>query len=66
MVSYLGHGRFDGSLYIYLEYMPGGSLAQVLQQYGRLEESLLRVRSAYTESALAWLGRCAGRLRAHG
>jgi serine/threonine protein kinase len=43
VVSYLGHGRFDGSLYIYLEYMPGGSLAQVLQQYGRLEESLLRV-----------------------
>merc|ERR1719313_2291470 len=43
IVSYLGHGRFDGCHYIYLEYMPGGSLLQVLKQYGHLDESLLRV-----------------------
>merc|ERR1712039_694191 len=31
----------DSCLYIYLEYMPGGSLAQVLAQYGPLEEALM-------------------------
>lgn len=45
IVSYLGHGRVEKSLYIYLEYMPGGSLAQVLRQYGRLDEVLIRVYS---------------------
>jgi serine/threonine protein kinase len=42
IVSYLGHDEIDGSLYIYLEYMPGGSMAQVLAQFGPYEEDLIR------------------------
>lgn len=42
IVSYLGHDYIDSRLYIYLEFMPGGSLAQVLSQFGALDESLLK------------------------
>lgn len=41
IVSYLGHDRIDRNLYIYLEYMPGGSVAQVLSQFGAFDESLI-------------------------
>lgn len=41
IVSYLGHDYIEGLLYIYLEYMPGGSLSQVLGQFGPLEESTM-------------------------
>lgn len=41
IVSYLGHDYIDNALYIYLEYMPGGSIAEVLSQYGPLDESLI-------------------------
>merc|ERR1719414_1149544 len=41
IVSYLGHDNIDSCLYIYLEYMPGGSMAQVLAQFGALDENLL-------------------------
>jgi len=43
IVSYLGHDYMDSCLYIYLEYMAGGSMASVLAQFGALEESLLVV-----------------------
>merc|ERR1712060_772936 len=41
IVLYLGHDYINSRLYIYLEYMPGGSLAQVLSQFGALDESLI-------------------------
>jgi hypothetical protein len=41
IVSYFGHDYIDNSLYIYLEYMPGGSVAQVLSQFGPFDESLI-------------------------
>merc|ERR1719277_61719 len=41
IVSYLGHDNLDGSMFIYLEYMAGGSVAQVLSQFGPLDESLM-------------------------
>jgi len=41
IVCYLGHDYIDSSLYIYLEYMPGGSVAQVLSQFGPFDESLI-------------------------
>jgi len=41
IVSYLGHDLIDSSLCIYLEYMAGGSVAQVLSQFGPLDESLV-------------------------
>lgn len=40
IVAYLGHDYIEGRLYIYLEYMPGNSIAQVLSQFGPLDESL--------------------------
>eukprot|EP00931_Biecheleriopsis_adriatica_P102612 TRINITY_DN77557_c0_g1_i1.p1 TRINITY_DN77557_c0_g1~~TRINITY_DN77557_c0_g1_i1.p1 ORF type:complete len:794 (+),score=158.31 TRINITY_DN77557_c0_g1_i1:117-2384(+) len=41
IVSYLGNDFINGRLYIYLEYMSGGSISQVLSQFGPLEESLV-------------------------
>ena len=40
IVAYLGHDYMEDCLYIYLEYMAGGSLAQALRQFGCFEESL--------------------------
>jgi serine/threonine protein kinase len=40
IVAYLGHDYLEGKLYIYLEFMPGGSIAQVLSQFGPLDEAL--------------------------
>lgn len=42
VVGYLGHDYIDDSLFIYLEYMPGGSIAQVLSQFGPFDEDLVR------------------------
>lgn len=52
IVSYLGHDYVAGKLYIYLEYMPGNSIAQVLSQFGPLDESLI---SRYTHNLLEGL-----------
>mmetsp|Transcript_13506 Transcript_13506/g.31780 ORF Transcript_13506/g.31780 Transcript_13506/m.31780 type:complete len:399 (+) Transcript_13506:94-1290(+) len=41
IVSYLGHDYIDHCLYVYMEYMPGGSLAKVLSQFGAFAESLI-------------------------
>jgi len=41
IVSYLGHEHVDDRIYIYQEYMPGGSVAQVLAQFGSFDESLI-------------------------
>jgi len=42
IVSYLGHDRKDGFMYIYLEYVAGGSMASVLSEFGPLGVELLR------------------------
>jgi hypothetical protein len=52
IVSYLGHDYFDSKLYIYLEYMAGGSIAQVLSQFGPFDEALT---SVYTRGLLEGL-----------
>jgi hypothetical protein len=53
IVAYLGHDyTMEGRLYIFLEYMPGGSIAQVLSQFGPLDESLI---SRYTCNLLEGL-----------
>merc|ERR1719183_1838619 len=52
IVSYLGHDYLEGTLYIYLEYMPGGSISQVLSQFGPLDESLT---ARYTRDLLKGL-----------
>eukprot|EP00435_Cladocopium_sp_Y103_P028434 s2078_g7.t1 len=52
IVSYLGHDYIGSCLYIYLEYMIGGSMASVLQQFGAFEESLT---ARYTKDLLEGL-----------
>lgn len=52
IVRYLGHDYLDSRLYIYLEYMAGGSMAQVLSQFGKLDDSLIAV---YTRGLLEGL-----------
>eukprot|EP00928_Gymnodinium_smaydae_P082439 TRINITY_DN65783_c0_g1_i1.p1 TRINITY_DN65783_c0_g1~~TRINITY_DN65783_c0_g1_i1.p1 ORF type:complete len:402 (+),score=70.46 TRINITY_DN65783_c0_g1_i1:250-1455(+) len=52
IVSYLGHDSIDSCLYVYMEYMPGGSLAEVLAQFGSLDESLIAI---YTQELLEGL-----------
>jgi len=45
IVSCLGHEVVKGHLCIYLEYVPGGSLRSHLEEFGALEEPLLRKAS---------------------
>jgi len=52
IVTYLGHDTIDTYLYIYLEYMIGGSMASVLSQFGAFEESLI---ATYTTNLLEGL-----------
>ncbi|CAK8992909.1 unnamed protein product [Durusdinium trenchii] len=52
IVSYYGCHWADNHLQMYLEYMPGGSLAQVLSNFGPLEENLM---ARYTQQLLCGL-----------
>jgi len=42
IVSYLGHVFTDRCLDIFLEYVPGGSMASILSEFGALEDPSLR------------------------
>jgi len=42
IVHYLGHDYTEGHLYIYLEYVPGGSLSSLLSEFGPLTGAPLR------------------------
>jgi len=42
IVSYLGHECTDQAVFIYLEYVPGGSMASVLSEFGVLQGKSLR------------------------
>lgn len=42
IVRYLGTARSERYLFIVLEYVPGGSIANMLQQFGSFEEKLTR------------------------
>lgn len=52
IVNYLGHDYLDGCLFIYMEYMHGGSMACVLKQFGAFDEGLIAV---YTRELLEGL-----------
>lgn len=52
IVTYLGHDWIDSCLYVYLEYMIGGSMAGVLKQFGAFEEDLT---ATYTSQLIAGL-----------
>eukprot|EP00656_Telonema_subtile_P031632 TRINITY_DN345_c0_g1_i4.p1 TRINITY_DN345_c0_g1~~TRINITY_DN345_c0_g1_i4.p1 ORF type:complete len:604 (-),score=78.02 TRINITY_DN345_c0_g1_i4:61-1872(-) len=52
IVRYIGTQRDDHMLHIFLEYVPGGSIAAVLQKFGSLSDNAVR---AYTKQILEGL-----------
>lgn len=58
IVRYLGNDYLDGRLFIYLEYMPGGSIAQVLSQFGPLDEPLIARYARGLLEGLQYLHSC--------
>ena len=42
IVRYIGSETTDQHLNIFLEYVPGGSVLQLLAEYGRFDEGLVR------------------------
>jgi len=55
IVGYLGHLRVDNALMIYLEFCAGGSIASILNEFGPLEEEMLRRASSGMLEGLAYL-----------
>ena len=47
--------QVDDKLYIYLEYMSGGSIYKLLQEYGQLGEIAIRSYTQQILSGLAYL-----------
>lgn len=41
IVSYIGSKKLEGSVYIYMEYMPGGSISEMLKKYGGFDEEVI-------------------------
>ncbi|KAJ7546338.1 hypothetical protein O6H91_08G036100 [Diphasiastrum complanatum] len=52
IVQYLGSEIFEDRLYIYLEYVSGGSIHKLLQEYGQFKEPVIR---SYTRQILCGL-----------
>lgn len=55
IVSYLGHLCSEGFFYIFLELVPGGSMATVLQEFGALKEGPLQLATQGALEGLAYL-----------
>jgi mitogen-activated protein kinase kinase kinase len=55
IVGYLGHKVGPGYLHIYLEYLSGGSLASLLNEFGPLQGSLLRLSTQGVLEGLNYL-----------
>eukprot|EP00249_Psilotum_nudum_P016019 c25614_g1_i1 orf=305-2899(+) len=55
IVQYYGTETIEDRLYIYIEYMSGGSIHKLLQQYGAMPESCIRGYSRQILSGLAYL-----------
>eukprot|EP00471_Norrisiella_sphaerica_P009267 CAMPEP_0184498358 /NCGR_PEP_ID=MMETSP0113_2-20130426/38731_1 /TAXON_ID=91329 /ORGANISM="Norrisiella sphaerica, Strain BC52" /LENGTH=638 /DNA_ID=CAMNT_0026885825 /DNA_START=74 /DNA_END=1990 /DNA_ORIENTATION=- len=49
IVRYIGTARGHNSLLVYMEYVPGGSIAKLLKRFGRFSERVVR---AYTRQIL--------------
>ncbi|CEG00082.1 Serine/threonine-protein kinase, active site [Ostreococcus tauri] len=52
IVRYIGVTREEAALYIFLEYVPGGSIASLVHRFGKFEENVIRV---YTRQLLIGL-----------
>ncbi|KAK9053136.1 hypothetical protein SSX86_029766 [Deinandra increscens subsp. villosa] len=55
IVQYYGSETVDDKLYIYLEYVSGGSIHKLLQEYGRLGEIAIRSYTRQILTGLAYL-----------
>ncbi|KAE8729948.1 Mitogen-activated protein kinase kinase kinase YODA [Hibiscus syriacus] len=55
IVQYYGSEKVDDKLYIYLEYVSGGSIYKILQEYGQLGELAIRSYTQQILSGLAYL-----------
>ncbi|KAL1565547.1 mitogen-activated protein kinase kinase kinase [Salvia divinorum] len=55
IVQYYGSETVGDKLYIYLEYVSGGSIHKILQDYGKLGESAIRSYTQQILSGLAYL-----------
>ncbi|XP_050227863.1 mitogen-activated protein kinase kinase kinase YODA isoform X2 [Mercurialis annua] len=55
IVQYYGSETVDDKLYIYLEYVSGGSIYKLLQEYGQLGEAAIRSYTQQILSGLAFL-----------
>lgn len=55
IVSYLGFEETAKFLHLFLEYVPGGSIASVLRKYGKLEETTIKFFVNQVLSGLSYL-----------
>ncbi|KAF8379537.1 hypothetical protein HHK36_028976 [Tetracentron sinense] len=55
IVQYYGSGTVDDKMYIYLEYVSGGSIYKLLQDYGQFGEPVIRSYTQQILSGLAYL-----------
>ncbi|XP_057837743.2 mitogen-activated protein kinase kinase kinase 5 [Cryptomeria japonica] len=55
IVQYYGSETLEDAFYIYLEYVPGGSIFKILKEYGPLPESVIRIYTRQILSGLAYL-----------
>ncbi|XP_010235807.1 mitogen-activated protein kinase kinase kinase YODA isoform X2 [Brachypodium distachyon] len=55
IVRYYGSETVDNKLYIYLEYVSGGSIHKLLQEYGRFGEQAIRSYTKQIRLGLAYL-----------
>ncbi|GAB2294021.1 hypothetical protein Dimus_028237 [Dionaea muscipula] len=62
IVQYFGSETVDDTLYIYLEYVSGGSIYKILQEYGKLGEVAIR---SYTQQILSGLAYLHGKQTVH-
>lgn len=42
IIKYIGHDIIDDFIYLYMEYMAGGSIYSVIEKYGALNEDTIR------------------------
>lgn len=55
IVRYIGITREETALFIFLEYVPGGSIASLVQRFGKFEENVIRVYTRQILIGLAYL-----------
>lgn len=55
IVRYIGITREETALFIFLEYVPGGSIASLVNRFGKFEENVIRVYTRQILIGLAYL-----------